>query len=41
MFTRMCVTCQAEIEKEQKQMRRSDDGGYRRFAVGDVDEEGT
>lgn len=39
-FTRLCVTCQAEQEREAKQQRRMDDDrGYRRFAVGETDEE--
>lgn len=39
-FTRLCVTCQAEQEREAKQQRRlDDDRGYRRFAVGETDEE--
>jgi DnaK suppressor protein len=38
-FTRLCVTCQGEREKEAKMNRRADaDAGYRRFAVGDSDE---
>jgi len=36
----LCVTCQAEQEREAKQQRRTDDDrGYRRFAVGETDEE--
>ncbi|HZR83766.1 MAG TPA: TraR/DksA family transcriptional regulator [Candidatus Binatia bacterium] len=39
-FTRLCVTCQADQEREAKQTRRpEDERGYRRFAVGDTDEE--
>jgi DnaK suppressor protein len=39
-FTRLCVTCQADQEKEAKQVRRSEeDRGYRRFSVGETDEE--
>jgi DnaK suppressor protein len=39
-FTRLCVTCQADMEREAKQTRRpEDERGYRRFAVGDTDEE--
>lgn len=39
-FTRLCVTCQADQEKEAKQVRRTEeDRGYRRFAVGESDEE--
>jgi RNA polymerase-binding transcription factor len=39
-FTRLCVTCQADQEREAKQTRRTDEErGYRRFAVGDTDEE--
>lgn len=38
-FTRLCVTCQGEREKEAKMNRRADqDSSYRRFAVGDSDE---
>jgi DnaK suppressor protein len=38
-FTRLCVTCQGEREKEAKMNRRADpDSNYRRFAVGDSDE---
>jgi len=41
-FTRLCVSCQAEQEKEAKQMRRlEEDRSYRRFSVGDADEENT
>ena len=41
-FTRLCISCQSEQEREAKQMRRPDDDrGYRRFAVGDTDEEGS
>ena len=37
-FTRLCVTCQADQEKEAKQVRRTEeDRGYRRFAVGESD----
>jgi DnaK suppressor protein len=39
-FTRLCVSCQADQEKEAKQVRRSEeDRGYRRFSVGESDEE--
>jgi DnaK suppressor protein len=39
-FTRLCISCQAEQEREAKQQRRlDDDRGYRRFAVGETDEE--
>ncbi len=39
-FTRLCISCQSEQEREAKQMRRpEDDRGYRRFAVGESDEE--
>jgi len=39
-FTRLCVSCQADQEKEAKQTRRlEEDRGYRRFSVGETDEE--
>src|SRR6187401_3191833 len=39
-FTRLCVSCQAEREKEAKSMKRPDeDRSYRRLATNDVDEE--
>lgn len=39
-FTRLCVACQAEQEREAKQTRRpEDERGLRRFAVGDTEEE--
>jgi DnaK suppressor protein len=39
-FTRLCISCQSEQEREAKQQRRMDDDrGYRRFAVGETDEE--
>lgn len=35
-FTRLCVICQADQEKEARQTRQADDDrGIRRFAVGD------
>lgn len=35
-FTRLCVICQADREKEARQTRQGDDDrGLRRFAVGD------
>lgn len=41
-FSRLCVNCQAEREKEAKQQRRFDDErAYRRLATADVDEENT
>ncbi len=40
-FTRLCVNCQAEHEKEAKQSRRFDDErAYRRLGSTDMDEEG-
>jgi DnaK suppressor protein len=40
-FTRLCINCQAEREKEAKTMKRFDeDRTYRRLATNDVDEEG-
>lgn len=39
-FSRLCVSCQTEREKEAKQQRRFDDErAYRRLASADVDEE--
>lgn len=39
-FTRLCVSCQADREKEAKQSRRFDDErAYRRLGSTDVDEE--
>jgi DnaK suppressor protein len=39
-FTRLCVTCQGEIEKEAKLHRRSEeDRGHRRASFVDLDEE--
>jgi DnaK suppressor protein len=39
-FTRLCVSCQAEREKEAKSMKRPDeDRTYRRLGGSDVDEE--
>jgi DnaK suppressor protein len=39
-FTRLCISCQADREKEAKTMRRHDeDRSYRRLGTGDVDEE--
>ena len=41
-FTRLCVTCQAEREKEAKTSRRFDDERtYRKLSATDVDEENT
>ena len=41
-FTRVCVNCQAEREKEAKASRRfEDERAYRKLAVTDVDEENT
>lgn len=41
-FSRLCVSCQAEREKEAKQQRRfEDERAYRRLASTDVDEEST
>ena len=40
-FTRLCVRCQEENEKESKRQKNvEDERGYRRLAVGDVEEEG-
>jgi DnaK suppressor protein len=39
-FTRLCVTCQSELEKEAKQHRRIDeDRGHRRTNLVDFDED--
>jgi RNA polymerase-binding transcription factor len=39
-FTRLCVSCQAEREKEAKSMKRPDeDRTYRRLGASDLDEE--
>ena len=41
-FTRLCVNCQAEAEKEAKASRNYDDErAYRKLGVTDVDEENT
>ena len=41
-FTRLCINCQAEREKEAKSMKRVDeDRTYRRLATNEVDEEGS
>jgi len=41
-FTRLCINCQAEREKEAKTMKRFDeDRTYRRLATNDIDEEGS
>jgi DnaK suppressor protein len=41
-FTRLCVSCQAEREKEAKSMKRPDeDRTYRRLGTSDLDEEGS
>ena len=41
-FTRLCVSCQAEREKEAKSMKRPDeDRTYRRLGASDLDEEGS
>src|SRR5262245_25948662 len=41
-FTRLCISCQAEREKEAKSMKRfEEDRTYRRLATGDADEEGS
>ncbi|HZP42647.1 MAG TPA: TraR/DksA family transcriptional regulator [Candidatus Binatia bacterium] len=41
-FTRVCINCQAEREKEAKTMKRfEEDRSYRRLGTSDVDEEGS
>ena len=40
-FTRLCVRCQEENEKESKRQKNAEDErGYRRLVVGDIEEEG-
>ena len=40
-FTRLCIRCQEENEKESKRQKNvEDERGYRRLVVGDVEEEG-
>jgi DnaK suppressor protein len=38
-FTRLCINCQAEREREAKTMKREEDRTYRRLPTRDVDEE--
>lgn len=38
-FTRLCINCQAEREKEAKSQKRDEDRTYRRLATSEVDEE--
>ena len=39
-FTRLCVTCQSDLEKEAKQHRRGDeDRGHRRSSLVDLDDD--
>jgi RNA polymerase-binding transcription factor len=41
-FTRLCINCQAEREKEAKTMKRfEEDRTYRRLSTNDADEEGS
>ena len=41
-FTRLCINCQADREKEAKTMKRSEeDRTYRRLGTGDVEDEGS
>lgn len=41
-FTRLCVTCQSEQERESRLNRRYDeDRGFRRLGTGDLDDEGS
>src|SRR5207244_11694464 len=41
-FTRLCISCQAEREKEAKTMKRfEEDRTYRRLATNEPDEEGS
>lgn len=40
-FTRLCVRCQEETEKENKRQKTlEDERGYRKLAMGDIEEEG-
>ena len=40
-FTRLCVRCQEEIEKENKRQKTLDDErGYRKLVMNDIEEEG-
>ena len=40
-FTRLCVTCQSEQERESRMNRRfDDDRTFRRLGTGDMDDEG-
>mgnify|MGYP001228227989 CR=1 FL=1 len=40
-FTRLCISCQAEREKEAKSMKREEDRSNRRIGTSDTDEEGS
>jgi len=41
-FTRLCVTCQSEQERESRMTRRADDDRvFRRLGTGDLDDEGS
>lgn len=40
-FTRLCINCQAEREKEAKSMKREEDRTYRRLGTSDADDEGS
>ena len=41
-FTRLCVRCQEETEKESKLLKKAEDEGtYRRLATNDVEDEST
>lgn len=41
-FTRLCISCQSEQERDAKQMRRpEEERGVRRFAVGESEDEGS
>ena len=41
-FTRLCVTCQSEQERESRMNRRfEDDRGFRRLGTGDLDDDGS
>jgi DnaK suppressor protein len=38
-FTRVCVTCQAEREREEKMARREEDRSYRRISPSDAEDD--
>jgi DnaK suppressor protein len=40
-FTRLCINCQAEREKEARNTKRDEDRTYRRLTPTDVDDDGS